>query len=89
MAPSGTLTIHIDRSLKSQFETLCDQLEISPSYAVTRFVEAMVRTRGFPFDPEHHTNAAETWRAIDEAMQNKNLVGPFHSAGEVMDNLNT
>ena len=89
MTTSSTLTISIDSSLKSQFEALCDELNISPSYAVTRFVEAMIRTQGFPFATEHNTNAAETWRAIDEAIQDKGLVGPFRSAKEVMNSLNT
>ena len=84
----ATMSIRMDSSLKSQFASLCEELGLTTSSAITMFMKAMIRAQGLPFTPTLNPNAAETMRAIDEAVQGKDLVGPFHSVKDVMSSLN-
>ncbi len=48
----------------------------------------MIRRNGFPFALELEKPSQETMKAIDEAIEEKDLVGPFSTTDELMDSLN-
>ena len=45
----------------------------------------MIRKNGFPFVLQIEKPSQETMKAIEEAIEEKDLVGPFSTADDVMD----
>lgn len=45
-----TYTIRMDDALKEKFDTICDELGLNASGAITIFANAVVRERRIPFE---------------------------------------
>lgn len=84
----STISARMDQDVKTEFSRVCEELGLSPSAAINVFAKAMIRRNGFPFALELERPSQETMKAIDEAIEGKNLVGPFSTTDEVMDSLN-
>ena len=48
--PQATFSVRMDDSLKSQFETLCNDFGMNMSTAINVFARTVVRERRIPFD---------------------------------------
>ena len=48
--PQTTLNVRMDSSLKEQFDSLCADMGMTASTAVTVFVKKLVRERRIPFE---------------------------------------
>ena len=45
-----SMTVRMDSQLKKQFNELCNEMGMSVNTAINVFVNAVVRTRGIPFE---------------------------------------
>ena len=45
-----SMTIRVDKDLKSSFDKLCDQFGLSNTAALSLFMKAVVRERRIPFE---------------------------------------
>lgn len=84
----STVSARMDPDVKTAFSRICEELGLSPSAAINAFAKAMIRRNGFPFALELEKPSQETMKAIDEAIEEKDLVGPFSTTDELMDSLN-
>lgn len=79
----------MDPDVKRAFSRVCEQLGLSSSEAINAFAKEMIRRNGFPFALEIEKPSQETMKAIDEAIDGKNLEGPFSTTNSVMDSLDS
>ena len=81
----ATLEIKIDDSLKSSSDTLFTSLGFDTASAVQIFLRASQEHKGFPFPVnDYRYYSEETLEAIDDALQHRNLSGPYKSAEEAV-----
>lgn len=80
--------IHMDETLKQQFDCLCSELGINMSTAFNIFASTMVRQQKIPFEISPDIPNAGTLAAIDDVNHNRNLSKTFHSVEELMEDLN-
>lgn len=78
-----TLNVRVDKELKATAEAIAQALGMNLSTAVNIFLRQMVSHDGMPFDVRLYPNA-KTRQAIKDAMNEENLLGPFHSSEELM-----
>ena len=71
-----TVSARMNTEVKAEFFQVCEELGLSPSTAINIFVLQIEKP------------SQETMKAIEEAIEEKDLVGPFSTADEVMDSLN-
>ena len=83
-----TVRVRMDTEVKAEFFRVCEELGLSPSTAINMFAKAMIRKNGFPFVLQIEKPSQETMKAIEEAIEEKDLVGSFSTADDVMDSLN-
>lgn len=83
-----TVSARMNTEVKAEFFQVCEELGLSPSTAINMFAKAMIRKNGFPFVLQIEKPSQETMKAIEEAIEEKDLVGTFSTADDVMDSLN-
>ncbi len=84
-----SLNLRVDAELKKQAEQIFSELGLPTSTAITIFLKSVVRYGGIPLDLRvSQVPNAETLKAMEEVEQGKNMVGPFHSVAELMEELN-
>jgi DNA-damage-inducible protein J len=83
------LNLRVDAELKAQAEHIFSELGLPTSTAINMFLKSVVRHGGIPFSLRlDETPNATTIQAMKEVNQGNNLVGPFHSVDEVVNELN-
>lgn len=82
------VNIRMDETLKQEFSHLCGELGMNMSTAFTVFAKKAVREKRIPFELSLDVPNAETIAAIDDVNNKRNLVGPFHSISDLMEDLN-
>lgn len=83
-----SLTIRLDKTVKSQAQSIYSELGIDMTTAINVFLRQSIRSKGFPFDVNLRSPNKETLLAMHDVQEGKNLVGPFSSVQELMDSLN-
>lgn len=83
-----TMNIRVDEDVKRQAEQICQELGMNLSTAVNIFLRQTVRMGGIPFDVRLTPNA-QTLAAMDDAMNRRNLSGPFHDTRSLMEALDS
>ena len=84
-----TMTIRTNSEVKKTVAGLFEDLGLDMSSAVNMFLRECIRRDGIPFEvsrkeiPNHKTR-----RAIKNAVEGKNMVGPFKTVEEAMKYLN-
>lgn len=89
--PQATAVINtrIKPEIKKEFERVTSQLGLTSSAAINLFITAVIRRQGIPFDLVLNDEPnAETYKAMDDAENRRNLHGPFKSFKEMMDDIN-
>ena len=84
-----SLNLRVDADLKAQAERIFSELGLPTSTAITMFLKSVVRYNGIPLElrlDEIHND--ETIKAIQEVEEGVDIIGPFHSVDEVMEELN-
>ena len=89
--PQATAVINtrIKPEIKKEFERVTSQLGLTSSAAINLVIAAVIRRQGIPFDLVLNDEPnAETYKAMDDAENRRNLHGPFKSFEEMMDDIN-
>ncbi len=82
------INIRMDENLKREFDELCGDLGLTMTAAFNVFAKMMVRQQRIPFEISRDIPNAETIAAIEDVRLRRNLLGPFHSVEELMEDLN-
>ena len=86
MAKTETLHIRLDPGVKDAVEDMLHSLGMTTSEAVNIFFHQILLHQGLPFAVKRPN--AETLAAMEEVEAGAGLLGPYHSAREVMEELN-
>lgn len=82
------INFRIDENLKKDADQLFSDLGLTMSTAITMFLKSAVSHNGIPFEIKRKEPNAETVAAIEDVLNRKNLIGPFNSVNELMEDLN-
>ena len=83
------LNIRTDKEIKDQADRIFSELGLNMTTAINMFLKSVVRHGGIPFSLRlDETPNAETIKAMTEVNTGTDLIGPFHSVDEVMEELN-
>lgn len=82
------INIRIDENLKKDADQLFSDLGLTMSTAITMFLKSAISHNGIPFEIKRKEPNAETVAAIEDVLNRKNLIGPFNSVNELMEDLN-
>lgn len=82
----ATINLRMDAALKKEMEAVCKAMGMNLTTAFTIFAKKVTGERRIPF--EVSVPNAETIKAIQEVEQGVDIIGPFHSVDEVMEELN-
>ena len=83
----ANICIRIDKSVKEQFDKLCEELGLSMSTALNMFVKTVVREQRIPLNLSLHTPNAETRKAIEEAEKGIGLSKSYTDRNEMFKDL--
>ena len=83
-----TITFRTNRETKERAQSLFDELGMDLSTAMNVFLKKSVRENRIPFEIAVDEPNEETYRAIENAINDKDMVGPFYSVEEAMEYLN-
>lgn len=86
--PTININIRMDSKLKKDFEEFCQDVGMSMSTAFTLFAKRTVRDNQIPFEISREIPNKETRAALEDVENGRNLIGPFTSVDELMDDLN-
>lgn len=82
------INIRIDSDLKKNADELFNDLGLNMSTAITMFLRSAVNNNGIPFEVKRKNPNAETLAAIRDVLERKNVVGPFDSVSDLLEDLN-
>lgn len=84
-----TMTIRTNSEIKKSAAELFNDLGLDMSSAINMFLRECIRKDGIPFEVSRkEIPNRKTRRAIKNAINNKNMVGPFETVEEAMKYLN-
>ena len=84
-----TMTIRTNGEIKRTAAKLFNDLGLDMSTAINMFLRECIRKDGIPFEVSRkEIPNRKTRRAIKNAMEGKNMVGPFKTVEELMESLN-
>ena len=89
MANDIAMTIRTNSKVKSEAQELFSDLGMDMSTAINVFLRQSVRERRIPFVITQDEPSEETYKAIEDAKNDKNMVGPFNSVDELVESLDT
>lgn len=81
------ISIRVEENLKKQFDSLCEELGLTMSTAITIFLKKFIREGGLPFALSIDDYNEETRKALEDVEKGIGLQGPFNSVDEVMESL--
>jgi DNA-damage-inducible protein J len=83
------ISAKLRRDEKITFAQICDDIGTTPSNAIRMFVSAFNKRGGFPFDPSNpYGFNTDTLKAMDDAINGKNLSGPYADIDQLIEALN-
>jgi addiction module RelB/DinJ family antitoxin len=68
MIKTAQVRYRIPKQLVKEAASVCQEIGVSPSQAVTMFLSQMVRLRGFPFRPSEYPALDEYGVTLEEAL---------------------
>ena len=80
-------SISLDSDVKRQAQELFSDLGLDLSTAINIFLKQSIRDNGFPFAIRRETPNAVTQTAIDAALKDEDLHGPYDSVADLMEAL--
>lgn len=87
MAYDTTITLRTNSTTKTKAQKLFNSLGMDMSTAVNIFLKRSIREGGVPFAVTLEEPNAVTLQAIDDAMNDRNMSGPYSSVEELMEAL--
>ncbi len=83
-----SMTIRMNKDVKQQAQQIFSDLGLDMTTAVNVFLRQAIRYRGFPFDVTLSTPNEVTLAAMEDAVNGRDIHGPFHSVEALMEDLN-
>ena len=83
-----TATFRIERDMKEKAQKIYKSLGLDFSTAMNMFIYKSVKENGIPFELKNEEPNELTYQAMDDAENDRNMVGPFNSVEEMMEYLN-
>lgn len=83
-----TISVRTDEKVKTQASTLLADMGLDMSTAVNMFLRQVIVCKGIPFVVTVEEPNKETKEALRDAIDRKNLNGPFSSIKELKRSLN-
>jgi len=86
------LSIKLDKSLKQKAQDLAHTLGVSLNAVVNGYIKEFIIERKVTFADHPVLNAKKRKlfdKLLADSRENKNIIGPFHSAEEVIKALNS
>ena len=68
---TDTISIRIDRGMKTEFTHVCEEIGLSPSQAIKLFAKAVINHGGIPFELKIRQPNKITVQAIQELEEGK------------------
>ena len=87
VANDTSMTIRTNSTVKERAQILFNDLGMDMSTAVNVFLRQAVREDRIPFVISRDEPSEETYQAINDAVNDRDMVGPFNTAKEVMESL--
>lgn len=87
MAMKKNLTLRIDSELKMQASELFNALGMDLSTATGIFFRQALRCHGLPFEVKLDDPNEISIKAIEDAINDRNMSGPFDSVSDLMEAL--
>lgn len=86
---NAVINTRVKPEIKEQFEYIVSKLGLTPSAAINLYISSVVRNKGIALDLflENEPNE-ETLKSMDDAVNGKDLIGPFNSVEEARAALN-
>ena len=88
MAKKGNMTLRIEPELKTQAAELFKALGMDLSTATGIFYRQALRCHGLPFDLKIDEPNEVTYAAMEAAIKEEDVYGPFDSVSSLMEALN-
>ena len=88
MAKKGNMTLRIEPELKTQAAALFKALGMDLSTATGIFYRQALRCHGLPFDLKIDEPNEVTYAAMEAAIKEEDVYGPFESVSSLMEALN-
>ncbi|WP_304068574.1 type II toxin-antitoxin system RelB/DinJ family antitoxin [Megamonas hypermegale] len=88
MAKKGNMTLRIEPELKTQAAALFKALGMDLSTATGIFYRQALRCHGLPFDLKIDEPNEVTYAAMEAAIKEEDVYGPFDSVSSLMEALN-
>ena len=82
------LNVRVDKDVKVKAEAITSALGMNLSTAVNIFLRRLIACEGMPFDVRLTPNV-ETRQALDDALNHRDLSGPYHDVSSLMEALNS
>lgn len=82
-----SITIRVDENVKRQSEELFEELGLNMSSAVNMFLKQAIRQQAIPFAVAKNVPNMVTLQAIDDAVNYRNMYGPYESVEELVEAL--
>lgn len=83
-----SVNIRMDEELKKQFDAFCSDVGMNMTTAFCIFAKTVVRERRIPFEIKADEPNKATYLAMDEAVNDKDIYGPFETVSDLMEALN-
>ena len=80
-------SISLDSDVKRQAQELFTDLGLDLSTAINIFLKQSIRDDGFPFEIRRETPNTVTQVAIDSALKDEDMHGPYDSVADLMEAL--
>ena len=84
----SNLTIRIEPELKKEASALFRSLGLDLSTATGIFYRQALRCHGLPFEVKLDEPNEITYKAMDDAENDRDMHGPYNSVNELMEALN-
>lgn len=83
-----SVNIRMDEELKKQFDAFCSDVGMNMTTAFCIFAKTVVRERRIPFEIKADEPNEDTYLAMDKAVKDKDIYGPFETVSDLMEALN-
>ncbi len=83
-----SMTIRMNKDVKQQAQQIFTDLGMDMTTAVNVFLRQAIRYRGFPFDVTLDAPNEVTLTAMENAVNGRDIYGPFDSVEALMEDLN-
>lgn len=83
-----SMTIRMNKDVKQQAQQIFSDLGLDMTTAVNVFLRQVIRYHGFPFDVTLDSPNEVTLAAMDDAVNGRNIHGPFDSVAALIEDLN-